>query len=308
MPGAYSHLCVVNDAQKRASSAGLRDETLASLGLYLRFVELGAVSPDYPYLVLDKGQKAWADAMHYTRNATLLRAGVKAVKELAPEHQERATAWLLGFAAHMTADMTIHPTVELRVGPYIGNESEHRRCEMHQDALIFPRVMNVGETGLSDHLKSGIARCHAPESEDAIDTVVEEVWLKMFETAYADSALDAPQPSSWHKGFRTVLSVMAKTNHLFPVSRHVSTKLNLAYPREEDIDPSYVLQLPTPEGAMDYLDIYEKAVLNVLAVWKGLDDALIDGRSDALDRLEDWNLDTGRSVQTGRLVFWKETA
>jgi hypothetical protein len=43
-------------------------------------------------------------------------------------------------------------------------------------------------------------------------------------------------------------------------------------------------------------------------VWKGLDDALAAGRSDALDRLEDWNLDTGRSVQTGRLVFWKEAA
>ena len=44
MSGAYAHLAVVNDAQKRAESAGLRDETLASLGLHLKFLELGSVS------------------------------------------------------------------------------------------------------------------------------------------------------------------------------------------------------------------------------------------------------------------------
>ena len=38
---------------------------------------------------------------------------------------------------------------------------------------------------------------------------------------------------------------------------------------------------------------------------KGLDAALVHGRSDELDALEDWNLDTGRSVGTNRLVLWK---
>jgi hypothetical protein len=37
-----------------------------------------------------------------------------------------------------------------------------------------------------------------------------------------------------------------------------------------------------------------------------LDDALAQGGSAELAGLEDWNLDTGRSVQTGRLVFWSE--
>lgn len=31
MPGAYAHITVVNDAQKRAEAAGLREDTLASL-------------------------------------------------------------------------------------------------------------------------------------------------------------------------------------------------------------------------------------------------------------------------------------
>lgn len=309
MPGAYAHLSVVNDAQKRADAAGLREDTLVSLGLHLKFLELGSVSPDYPYLSLRRDQKQWADFMHYTRNATLLRAGVSAVSGLPPELRGRATAWLLGFAAHMTTDMTIHPVVEMRVGPYAENPGEHRRCEMHQDAFIFPRVMDVGDTGLSEHLATGIATCHADGDEDVFDPAVERVWQAMLAAAYPDDLAQVPPlAGSWHSGFRGILSAMAGVNHLFPWARHVSSGLNLAYPTVDDIDPSFIRQLRTPEGPMDYEAIYERARANVLAVWKGLDEALVTGRSDALDRLEDWNLDTGRSVQTGRLVFWKEAA
>lgn len=309
MPGAYAHISVVNDAQKHAEGAGLREETLLSLGLHLKFLELGAVSPDYPYLTLKRGQKKWADAMHYEHNATLLRAGVATVASMPAHQKATATAWLLGFAAHMATDMTIHPVVELLVGPYQGNESEHRRCEMHQDAFIFPRVMNVGDTGLSEHLSTGIATCHALGDEDVIDPAVELVWQAMLATAYGhEPAGDPPLPSAWHCGFRDILSAMADTNHLFPFARHVCSELNLAYPRMKDIDPRFIKRLNTPEGRMDYEAIYEKARSNVLAVWKGLDEALVEGRSDALDALEDWNLDTGRSVQTGKLVFWKDVA
>lgn len=305
MPGAYAHIAVVNDAQKRAGSAALRDETLLALGLHLKYLELGSVSPDYPYLTLGRAQKKWADLMHYTRNASLLRKAVAVVAELPPNTKPKATAWLFGFAAHMATDMTIHPVVELRVGPYKGNEAEHRRCEMHQDAYIFPHVMNVGDTGLSEHLATGIAACHASDDEDKIDPAVSEVWLAMLDAAYPAEPIQAAQPSAWHCGFRTVLKTMAGANHLFPFARHVSAELNLAYPAMKDIEPSFIRQLATPEGAMDYLDLHERARSNVLAVWRGLDEALTKGGSDDLDSLEDWNLDTGRSVQTERLVFWK---
>ena len=309
MPGAYAHLALANDAQKRVEAAGLRDETAASLGLFLKYVELGAVGPDYPYLTSGRGQKKWADHMHGLRTATLLRAGVAAVAALPPDLQPKATAWLLGFAAHMTADMTIHPVVELRVGPYQGNEGEHRRCEMHQDAFIFPRVLDVGDTGLSEHLATGIASCHAPGNPGEIDPLVDQLWLAMLAAAYPnDEERDVPDPSAWHRGFRDVLATVTGINHLFPFARHVAADLNITYPAADDLDDSFIVQLRTPEGRMDYLPIYERARANILAVWKGLDDALRDGRSDDLDRLEDWNLDTGRSQLTGRLVFWREAA
>ena len=309
MPGAYAHICVVNDARERAESAGLRDDTLYALGTNLKFLEMGSVSPDYPYLAIKPGQKRWADAMHYTRNATLLRTGVAEIFLQPPEVQPKLIAWLMGFAAHMVTDLTIHPVVQMRVGPYQGNESEHRRCEMHQDAFIFPRRMNLGDTGLSRHLSTGIAACHRFENEDEVDEAVNLVWTAMLAAAYPDlQDSDKASPDSWHRGFRKILSAMAGLNRLFPFSRHVSAHANLAYPVEKDIDSSYIYQLQTPEGPMDYLLLYERSVANVLSAWKGLDEALTYGRSDALDRLEDWNLDTGRSVQTNQLVFWKEAA
>jgi hypothetical protein len=309
MPGAYAHIAVVNAAQKDAESAELHDDTLANLGLNLKFLELGCVSPDYPYLSLKTGQRKWADAMHYTRNATLLRSGVAGVHALPADQKPKATAWLLGFAAHMTTDMTIHPVVERRVGPYKGNEGPHRRCEMHQDAYIFPKVMNVGDTGLSEHLATGIAACHAPGDADSIDPAVGRLWMAMLSSAYpAPSPPDPPLPDAWHRGFRTILATMANANHLFPFARHVSADLNLAYPREHEIDMSYIRQLRTPEGPMDYDALFDRARANVLTVWKKLDAALVQGRSAALDKWEDWDLDTGRALESKGLVFWREAA
>ena len=100
------------------------------------------------------------------------------------------------------------------------------------------------------------------------------------------------------------MTSLSKANYLFPFSRHVTANAGLTYPPERDVDKQYLEDLATPEGPKSFDEIYAKARDNVLAIWKGLDDALILGNSPELDRLEDWNLDTGRSVSTGQLVFW----
>ena len=43
--------------------------------------------------------------------------------------------WTLGYISHVTADLVIHPVVLNVVGPYKGNEEEHRHCEMMQMLL-----------------------------------------------------------------------------------------------------------------------------------------------------------------------------
>jgi hypothetical protein len=52
MPGAYTHLTPVNLIREpaRLENQGFTPEAVVSLPDYFRFCELGAVSPDYPYL------------------------------------------------------------------------------------------------------------------------------------------------------------------------------------------------------------------------------------------------------------------
>lgn len=305
MSGAYTHLTIANDARALARKIGLRRTTLAAIGTHLKYVELGAVSPDYPYLSIKRSQTRWADTMHYTNTASFLRAAVASVYSSSPEQQPKQIAWLLGFASHVITDMTIHPVIELKVGPYVGNETAHRVCEMHQDAHIFPRL-NVGSAALTQHLKTGIATCNATDASDALDPAIERVWVDALVATYPDEAAsDAPKPSSWHRGFRRALSLVSDVNHLFPLARHVGISCGLTYPRLAEVDKQYTTSLATPEGPMDLDHLYERARSNVLEMWKGLDAALVHGRSDELDALEDWNLDTGRSVATNRLVLWK---
>ncbi len=306
MSGAYTHLVIANLARAGAAKANLRKQTKLALGLHLRYVELGAVGPDYPYLALDRGQTKWADAMHYRSTAMLLRSAVDEVRNTPVTSQGKLTAWLLGMAAHIGTDMTIHPVVELKVGPYEANKSAHRQCEMHQDAYIFPR-MNLGEVAFSEHLRSGLATCHEPGDADTLDADIQGAWKRILFKAYADlHAADLPDPSSWHRGFRRVLLTMAGANHLVPFARHVGVSLNLAYPKVSEVDPRYVRGLKTPEGVMDFDALFERALSNVLAIWEGLDAAIGGTGAATLEQLEDWNLDTGRSLKTGKLVFWKE--
>lgn len=308
MSGAYTHLTIANDARALARKTSLRKPTLAALGNHLKYVELGAVSPDYPYLSTDRSQGTWADAMHYTNTGTLLRSAVAAVHRAPAASQPKLIAWIFGFASHVATDMTIHPVIEMKVGPYKGNEKAHRVCEMHQDAHIFPRL-GVGSAALTQHLKTGVATCNSPTDSDSLDPSIEQVWLDILQKTYpAQAAVETPNPSSWHRGFRRILSAVGNTNHLFPFARHVGASMGLTYPRFEEIDQQYIKGLKTPAGTTDLDTLYETARTNVLKMWAGLDEDLVSGRSDALDRLEDWNLDTGRSVSTNKLVFWGATA
>lgn len=306
MSGAYTHISIVNDARAVAKGAGLRRSTLKAIGLHLHFVELGCVSPDYPYLAINRKQTVWADAMHYTSTAAFVKAAVKLASASEARAQPKLTAWLMGLAAHIATDMTIHPVVERKVGPYQGNEAAHRKCEMHQDAYIFPRVVGVGPTGLSEHMASGIGKCSDASDRERLDHDVSSIWTSALNQAYPDLAAQTPaSPDSWHEGFQKVLHFMAKTSQLVPFARHVGTGLGLTYPEESKVDPQFIEGLVTPEGKKHFDEIYQRALSNVLAVWKGLDDALVRGGSPELDSLEDWNLDTGRSVSTGKLVFWE---
>ncbi len=68
MPGAYAHMTLVNvrkEPQSLEAIPGFPADAISAVLDYFKFCELGAVSPDYPYLAIgDPGAARWADAMH----------------------------------------------------------------------------------------------------------------------------------------------------------------------------------------------------------------------------------------------------
>lgn len=304
MAGAYAHITVVNHSQKLARKTAMSSEVKYALSKHLKYAELGAVSPDYPYLAV--GQSSWADNMHYQNTSLLLKSGINKIIELDGINREKAISWLFGFAGHMATDMTIHPIVEKMVGPYKGNESAHRKCEMHQDSYIFQK-MDLGDVGVTEHLKSGIASCNDPDDKDKLDTAISSVWLTMLKEAYSDKPWEImPRPDKWHQGFTGLLKALTTTNRLFPFSRHVATNYNLTYPEVSEIDQKYIMQLGTPEENMNYDAVFDLACRNVISVWAGLDLAISKKSNLFLDNLVNWNLDSGKTVANNKYVFWNE--
>ena len=161
MPGAYTHLTMVtilSSAKSLSKIDGLSMPQLAPLLRNTKFIELGAVSPDYPYLHLSSESKDWADTMHYEKTGERLKRGIQYVSGLEGEEQAKALAWLLGFTSHVITDVTIHPVVECMVGPYAQNKTVHRTCEMHQDVYIFQRLQ-VGQPLSDDFLINQCRNC-----------------------------------------------------------------------------------------------------------------------------------------------------
>jgi hypothetical protein len=144
MPGAYAHLTIANLLQNPVRLENIDGFPLQAIPTVLRYgkyIELGSVSPDYPYLALsDVNASVWADKMHYIQTGQMIHAGIKAIRLQPAEVQNKLLAWLLGYASHVIADVTIHPIIELKVGPYAQNKTAHRVCEMHQDVYIYRRM------------------------------------------------------------------------------------------------------------------------------------------------------------------------
>ena len=306
MPAGYAHITLVNELSRKFENnpAFPEDGTTAILD-YLKFFELGAVSPDYPYLALTKRDKArpWADAMHYTRTVEMIRAGVRLVQALEGETKRKGLAWLLGYSAHIATDVAIHPVVELKVGTYKGHEREHRHCEMHQDAYIFSRL-NLGEIGVSEHLKSGLGRCGDAANDHQLDHDIEGLWRAMLKEVYpAEFAANAPKIHDWHHGFKVIMDDVAEEGvNLVPFARHVAAGLDLVYPAPAEIDSQYTEPLKTPSGRMNYDQVFNYALGEVEWVLLQVANGVLHA-GPLVAMTGNWDLDTGRN-ENQKLVFW----
>ncbi|MEQ1488259.1 MAG: zinc dependent phospholipase C family protein [Methylotenera sp.] len=311
MPGAFAHITLVNELKeprRLEAIAGFPVEAITAVLDFFKFCELGAVSPDYPYLTVGDGNAAvWADLMHYTKTGDMLKAGISAVSQLQGDNKRKAFAWLLGYAAHVATDVTIHPVVELKVGPYAQNKKDHRVCEMHQDAYIFQRL-NLGQIGLSEHLDSGIWGC-CQVNTDQLDAAVAQVWLQMLKEVHPDAfSSNLPDVNIWHQKFKKMVDKIAEEgDKLLPISRHIALDCGLTYPKLKQVQKQYIKSLKVPFGSMDYDDIFDKAIGSVAQVWGLVAKGVFANDNAYQTQIGNWNLDTGKD-EAGNYAFWSQTA
>lgn len=308
MSGAFAHITVVNHFRESArlnAVEGFPDQAKRAIRRYFKFCELGAVSPDYPYLAIgDSNAAKWADEMHYNLTGDMIKRGVEIVRQETGETQLKALAWLLGYSAHVATDLTIHPVVEMKVGPYQGNEAAHRTCEMHQDAYIYPRMNLADNIGVSEHIDSGISACSLEGNGDRLDTDINRIWDIMLRTVHPDKFSDnPPNIDKWHNGFTDVVDLAEEGNQLFALARHVAARKGYAYPNRGEADEQYLQNLETPNGPKHYDEIFDKAIHHVSQMWSWVAMGVLDDDQSYLEHIQNWNLDTGKN-ENGIYAFW----
>jgi hypothetical protein len=324
MPGAYTHLTIARllTSDNEIRKMGLPDAARKALLGNSEFCQMGAISPDYPYLKLlgegkDEGEE-WANAMHHkygtmTEN-NIIHLGIEYIKGLDGNAQSKCLAWFLGYASHVTADVTIHPVTNLLVGDYEadGVPLDHRVSEMHQDVYIFKTRVN-GDVEESDHIKNVVGICTDPTDKNKIDQNVEQLWTHMLRNAFPmvsdNNEIDI---HGWHKAVQIFLDGIASNLSALP-SRHVREYLSakgVSYPRFEDIDSGdfkkFLKELDTPKGKMDYDVIFDLALDNAGKVWKLISDGIFNGDDSYAEKIKIWNLDNGQDVRTPK-ILWEGT-
>jgi len=308
MAGGFVHLTVVAFARGRlAEVEGLTLDDKRRLSQFETFMDVGAVGPDYPYL---GGQSEWADKMHYRSTGEAIRNGVRALRRLGKDMPIRSLAWLLGYGAHVATDLTIHPIVERKVGVYAEHKTEHRTCEMHQDAYIWPR-RNLGEIGLADYFRDTITPCSTDDGSLHPDVV--RIWEEMLQATYPeDFKVDVPDFSKWNRGFKRIVDTVDDLGSLVPITRHVLASKGAAYPKSDEVNREFIDGLDTPEGKMGYDAVFDRAVSSVVGIWTVLGRALHAPTGEELETslssIPDGNLDTGRHLaEPEKFIYWNVT-
>jgi hypothetical protein len=286
--------------QRKLDELGFPEKAKDAAGLFLNFCELGSVSPDYPYL---GGDKRWADAMHYTRTGEIVRAGVRALREMGGDAQLRCLAWLMGYASHVVADVTVHPVLDKNICTYEENPKLHRICEMHQDVYIFQR-MRVGNVG--EHLKSGIRTC--VDKGKSNFSSIDRFWSSLLQEVHpVEYSSNKPDIKKWHQCFSFVIDAIDEGDRLPGIFQHMLSEQGAVYPSVVQVKSSYITGLRPPGGVLPlhYDNIFDQAIINVRKVLLEISRGVFEDKEGYATLIEDWNLDTGRVTENSPVAFWE---
>lgn len=319
MPGTYTHLTFVRllISGKRLNDAKLPPEARASLIENPEFCQMGAISPDYPYLNLVGDREMaehWANSMHhkyviFTRR-NIFHLGVDYLRQLKDVELGKCFSWFLGYASHVVADVVCHPVTNLLVGDYdAGNEVAHRESEMHQDVYIF-RTRLGGDVSKSEQIKNVIGCCTDPDDGNRIHGSIERMWRHLLSTSFPDILSDCKLDiHGWHRSVQVFLDDIAEELSVIP-SRHIRkfmSKEGIAYPRFEEIDKErFITRLKTPDGEKSYDEVFDFTIEKIVSMWQLISNGVFLNDSSYKERCGIWNLDNGQEAIT-RKVLWEGT-
>jgi hypothetical protein len=308
MPGAFTHFAVVKSLRIHkllVAIDGMTEEIALSLLEAYSYTDLGAVSPDLPYLApLSASSAEWGNLLHHSRTVETVRTGVRLLPNLTPgtlEHK-RAMAWLFGYAAHVVADMVSHPVVTRKVGPYEKNKARHRVCELNQDVYVFQKYFQ-DEVRNCEYLKRGVKTCTKDgQPGRKLAPFLNDFWWTILRDVYPDEK--TPIPRRWFGQFVELIDRFAEEGrHFVSILRGYLEDKGLVYPSAPDL--TYVNELTSPYGTgitMD--DLFARFQAETKAVWGQLAQAVTQGKPEMIV-LPDGDLDTGISLVDNKTsVFW----
>jgi hypothetical protein len=322
MAGPFAHMCVVDQITSQPdlfSALGGPGAILRyAVAKYRNFCELGAVSPDLPYLdFLHASSKGWANVMHYWKTGDVIRAGVShfAGQDLAAQNHDvyRALAWLFGYSAHVATDLTVHPVLKASGFGFDTNPTGHRHCELHQDAYIFRKLHGVEAADTLYIENCGIASCQEPGNPARLHPAVRGVWLDCLAGISptdvhmengADPPVSAPTPDAWFHEYVQRLGVFVEQGGGFALFiRDILEDQAVCLPESGEVDPQYVTHLKTARGLdTDYDAVFGEALRHVRDTWEQLA-AAIAAQQPQVFALKNANLDTGEADDNRSQVF-----
>ena len=282
MAGTFAHITLVDSLCQNADTldgiTSLTPKMKRALMQFDNFCEFGAVSPDTPYLTLLIADAAsWANVMHYWRTTDFIRRAVPYVNamDFRLTATQKCFAWLFGYTAHVVADFTVHPVINLRVGPYEQNKLQHRLCELNQDVYIFHKL-GFGDVSRAEYIKRcGIDSCADVTDDDKLDPAVRKLWCHCLGGFPLDSikmkdALPAPKrppdPDEWFDHYVGMIDKFAEEGGQFPwLCRHIVEAEGLVFPQLDEVDQTFVQNLKMPDRTTaNYDQVFERARQNVI--------------------------------------------
>jgi hypothetical protein len=311
MAGAFTHFIICDVAKRKRS---ITDPELRKLlNRHSEFLFLGAASPDLPYLSFKTGRINWADVMHYEKTNGIAINGHDELKNVWTSKQtadEIKLIWLFGFVSHLVADATIHPVVQAIVGPYDQNEqtkTEHRICEMTQDALIYNERKNTDIRYAE--FSSALKFCG---KSDHFDNLM-DFWAKLGVNTYSDKN-EEPEPKLWFTTYTEAIDTAEGGSGVVALFRHLGIGEDYIYKTRDEIISdyqadydNYFVKVNLPDGNTGKFtkDGFDRAVNNVVDAWNKLYEGLYSNINVA-DIIRNWYLDTGVDMDSpeGTVTYW----